>query len=375
MNYLHRFNIIHRDLKPDNILLDGNLQPFIGDFGLSKQADARRSVQMSAVVGTPIYMAPELYEMTRYSSKVDVYAFALIVYEVIGGREPFGDVTNAAPIAIRVAAGHRPDLHSGIPKPFRRLISDCWAQNPGDRPSFDEIIDRLRSDDFSFPKLVDADAVQEYASRVLSTGYLFRAERRLAAENGRLNERIEKLEASVRRLKAQHREMLKRLDELVRKPPKDKWISFGSQKGILSFMAESPERKVVLSLSSNNPFQLIHPSADGCFVAGDDGPDNWIEFEFPEAARIQSVRIIAGEGHFLKSWRLVSSKKDVRVVLYAVDADDELNKSYAEKVLTFEPVLASRFRIEQTSPCWDDRNCFALKSVEFRPARPQTSIF
>ncbi|KAK8838287.1 hypothetical protein M9Y10_035710 [Tritrichomonas musculus] len=87
MRFLHKSGILHRDLKPQNILVD---------FGLSKcfANSLTNSMQfsMTGQIGTPLYMAPEMFEdEEHFGPAVDVYAFALLAYEIVTGKEPFSE--------------------------------------------------------------------------------------------------------------------------------------------------------------------------------------------------------------------------------------------------------------------------------------------
>ena len=77
LSYLHGHQppIIHRDLKCDNIFVNNSGEVSIGDFGLSA---ARHQTHVKSVLGTPEFMAPELYE-EKYSEKVDIYAFGMCI--------------------------------------------------------------------------------------------------------------------------------------------------------------------------------------------------------------------------------------------------------------------------------------------------------
>ena len=93
MVYLHNSEpvIIHRDLKCDNIFIDGpsgNIT--IGDLGLStKYASTKLNREQGmSIVGTPEFMAPELYE-EKYDEKVDIYAFGMCVLEMISKKYPY----------------------------------------------------------------------------------------------------------------------------------------------------------------------------------------------------------------------------------------------------------------------------------------------
>ncbi len=81
--YLHRRGVLHRDLKPDNVLvIDGVVR--ILDFGLSMSATGS-----SLSSGTPIYMAPELFEGARYTAAADLYAIGVLIYQLLTGKHPF----------------------------------------------------------------------------------------------------------------------------------------------------------------------------------------------------------------------------------------------------------------------------------------------
>lgn len=150
MSYLHSQNIIHRDLKPENILEDEYLFPKISDFGLSKIFHQNlESMSLSSSVGfkgTPIYMAPEIFKDQKYSKAGDVYSFAMIMYEIISGVRPFDKIENILTIIQNVTTGQRPDT-SLITENYRSLIESCWHQEMNERPTFDEIVETLESEE------------------------------------------------------------------------------------------------------------------------------------------------------------------------------------------------------------------------------------
>jgi len=91
--HIHSNNVVHRDIKPENCLINKDNQLKIIDFGLAKTEDS--DLIGSAMVGTPFYMAPEIFEEHGdegcYKPPVDIYALGIIMYELISGHFPFNE--------------------------------------------------------------------------------------------------------------------------------------------------------------------------------------------------------------------------------------------------------------------------------------------
>lgn len=106
--YLHGHDppVIHRDLKCDNIFVNGHLgRVKIGDLGLA--AILRRSCRAHSVIGTPEFMAPELYE-ENYNELVDVYSFGMCILEMLTNEYPYSECINPAQIYKKVTSGKLP---------------------------------------------------------------------------------------------------------------------------------------------------------------------------------------------------------------------------------------------------------------------------
>ena len=138
MERLHKLNIIHRDLKSLNILLDKDYLPKIIDFGLSRY-ESENDEMMTTNVGTPHWMAPELFMSLPYNNKVDVYAYGMMLWEILTNSSPFKNKTAAQIMYDVCEKAKRPALPMRTPNALKTMISKCWAQDPNDRPTFHQI--------------------------------------------------------------------------------------------------------------------------------------------------------------------------------------------------------------------------------------------
>jgi serine/threonine protein kinase len=91
LNYMHLQCITHRDMKPENVLLVSddmdNFDIKIADLGFAQKFDKETGLDL--VLGTPLYMAPELVQHQKYSEKVDVWSMGCITYQLLSGKTPF----------------------------------------------------------------------------------------------------------------------------------------------------------------------------------------------------------------------------------------------------------------------------------------------
>ena len=138
---IHGVGIVHRDLKPENMWVvraeDGETSIKLLDFGISKMEGAKKLTQTGVPIGTPYYISPEQLATQTADARSDIYTFGVILYEVFSGRLPF---LADSPLALmkQIVFDDPPPLVARegytISPTLDRLIHDCLAKEPADRP-------------------------------------------------------------------------------------------------------------------------------------------------------------------------------------------------------------------------------------------------
>ena len=134
----HAAGVVHRDLKPDNVLLANDGRVVVTDFGIARaiaiSSPAKRTAGM--IVGTPEYMAPEQIEGAAIDARTDVYAWGIVLYEMLTGRSAWTGDSALAIITARMLAPP-PDpraVRAEIPEPLAELVLRMIARSPAGRP-------------------------------------------------------------------------------------------------------------------------------------------------------------------------------------------------------------------------------------------------
>ncbi len=143
--YAHRRGVVHRDIKPGNILMSGDGDALVTDFGIAKVAEGPTQTQTGMVVGTPTYMSPEQCYAQPLDGRSDQYSLGVVAYELLTGGTPFSGA------AFEIMRGHttqpvpsiraqRPD----VPEAMEAAIHRMMGKTPEERfPSFGEALDAL----------------------------------------------------------------------------------------------------------------------------------------------------------------------------------------------------------------------------------------
>jgi serine/threonine protein kinase len=138
----HEAGILHRDVKPTNILITRNGYAKLADFGLAKLAPSNRievdpnrsalPTQKGAILGTIAYMSPEQASGGALDSRGDIFSFAVVLYELLAGKRPFGGRTDLE-VLKTIIHGDMPPLSEDIPAAYRTTIEKALEKNPAER--------------------------------------------------------------------------------------------------------------------------------------------------------------------------------------------------------------------------------------------------
>lgn len=422
MMVLHAHHVIQRDLKPENILLDSEFHPCITDFGLSKVFDPYHSMnQSSADTGTAAYMAPEVINSDHYNTKADVYAFGILMYEVLLGKRAYDSLMhgkkklNMFQLKKKVSEGLRPEIKPGdIKNSFQTLIEKCWSENPKERPTFSEIYKKLslsREDFFSQfdenyqePAILDDDDDDENEDDELGTTlnkkYLLDdvdlgefldyldiiSQEATSAKNKKDDELMNEMEEMKKTIKKQADEIeslksqlknsrgggvnpdsVKQLvDQTIRgicpafisaEPSLDK-------PGILSILKSNEKSKFrdrlfIASSSKMDIYNLIDPNTKDYFDTADIG--DFIEFELEHQIPISGLQIYSESTNYPQSFDIEIDGRTVS----SIKGTKELNGPGKVMNVKFEVCQGKKVRFKQTGPSLDKgRNFLFFKRFE-----------
>ncbi|KAK8836698.1 hypothetical protein M9Y10_037635 [Tritrichomonas musculus] len=157
MAYLHSHNILHKNIDIKNIYLDRSMYPKISGFENCKEIPENEPLKEFRINGKVEYIAPEVLFNLEYSKASDVYAFGILMYQIILQRKkPYKYSANAW----LSKSGKRPKFDAPIHKAYKNLIERCWSQDPKMRPTFDQIVNELKTNSEFIIKEEDDDEIK-----------------------------------------------------------------------------------------------------------------------------------------------------------------------------------------------------------------------
>ncbi len=156
MAFAHRNDVVHRDIKPDNVFLDDDGNAYLSDFGIAKTIGTDATDGSGQIVGTPAYLAPEQIRGIEATAQSDIYAFGIMLYEMLSGARPFNDVSLAT-LVYRHLNEPLPMIDHeslNVSPVFNGIIQRATAKNPQERHRDatelnDELQEALRESDQS----------------------------------------------------------------------------------------------------------------------------------------------------------------------------------------------------------------------------------
>ena len=134
LGYAHDRGVVHRDFKPANILITKNGEVKITDFGIAKMARSSIHTQAHTVMGSPAYMSPEQANGDNTDHRTDIYAFGIVLYQMICGELPFkGEAKSIIAQHLTKKAPSLRERHKDIPSKLNTLVEKLLAKDPNDR--------------------------------------------------------------------------------------------------------------------------------------------------------------------------------------------------------------------------------------------------
>jgi len=130
LKFAHEKKLVHRDVKPQNILISQEEGAVLTDFGLVKAMESSGMTRTGSHLGTPAYMAPELWEGEEASPASDQYALACVLVEMLTGKVLFGGNT---PVAIRKHLMEEPALPTNLPAVIVESVRRALSKSAGER--------------------------------------------------------------------------------------------------------------------------------------------------------------------------------------------------------------------------------------------------
>ena len=136
LNFLHEQGVIHRDIKGANILISTDGQVKLADFGVATKVDGGASEDSSAnsVVGTPYWMAPEIIQMSGFTTASDIWSVACTVIELVTGAPPYFELPPMSAL-FRIVHEPHPPMPPGISEALRDFLTLCFRKDVVQRPS------------------------------------------------------------------------------------------------------------------------------------------------------------------------------------------------------------------------------------------------
>src|ERR1700688_1547935 len=134
LQYAHDRGVWHRDIKPANILIMSNGQVKVTDFGIAR-IESSMLTQVGAIMGTPGFIAPEMYLSDAFDNRIDVFAAGVVLYQLLAGAPPFVGTAEKVMFKVCYETPLPPSVAGRVPslQPFDAVVLKALAKRPDDR--------------------------------------------------------------------------------------------------------------------------------------------------------------------------------------------------------------------------------------------------
>ena len=140
LNHIHRKAILHRDIKPANVFLSKSRKVVrLGDFGIAKKLREDDDLAIT-VVGTPLYMSPELCQGKPYTYASDIWALGCVAYEMASGGAKAFDAPGWPQLLVKIVRGDYAPVPSHLSRPFAALVASMLSPDPAERPTAEQLL-------------------------------------------------------------------------------------------------------------------------------------------------------------------------------------------------------------------------------------------
>ena len=163
MKKLHQRKIFGIHLKNESVYLNENCEPIICDFGIHDQAKEIVQGRHAYIVSDSYFELPPEYPDGNIDYSFDVYSYGMFLYRLLSSRFYFNQSFNA--FLREITRGKRPTMKDEIPDCYQDLIQRCWCQDPKERPTFVDIVNELKNEEFILPN-TDSDELFEYQKKI-----------------------------------------------------------------------------------------------------------------------------------------------------------------------------------------------------------------
>ena len=183
LSYVHSFGFVHGNVCADSVVFGDDLWPLLADFTLTNFFEEKVAQALSPEKPR-IWKAPELIGETDRTKKGDVFAFGMLVFHIFIGSKAYQAIENSPDIVTRLKANNRPKIPESVPTEIKKIIQQCWAPNPDDRPMMSQVVKQFEENIGAIPEINLQDLEKFREKMKQETDEIDKAKNAMTAANG-----------------------------------------------------------------------------------------------------------------------------------------------------------------------------------------------